>query len=78
MGKAFKALAIGSLPCAFIYALFSISFPAPQNAEMMELVINKQDEVVNIIGVAGLGILLVGLTFAIRQHQSPQGLNEKL
>ena len=78
MGKAFKALAIGSLSFAFIYALFSMSFPAPQSAEMMELVINKQDEVVNIIGVAGLGILLVGLTFAIRQHQSPQGLNEKL
>jgi|GEM_PF-3140887 len=78
MGKAFKALAIGSLSCAIIYVLFLMPLPAPENAKMMELVVNKQNEVTNIIGVLSLGILLIGLTFAIRQHQSPQGLNEKL
>ena len=77
MGTFKRACLVGIFTCAALYAFYLLPHLASRNAETIEL-LQKPGESLNIIGVFCLGALLVGLTFAIRQHQSPQGLNEKL
>lgn len=77
MGAFTKACFFGIFMCAALYALYLFPHLTPRNVETIEL-LQQSGEGLNIIGVFCLGVILVGLTFAIRQHQSPQGLNEKL
>ena len=77
MGAFIRACLVGIFICAALYALYLFPHMTPRNVETIEF-LQQPGESLNIIGVFCLGALLVGLTFAIRQHQSPQGLNEKL
>jgi hypothetical protein len=82
VGKKVKALAAISFICCSVFALtyFAPGLEGSPQADQLTTQTTPstlQLDASHILTIAGLGMVLIIVSLAIRQHQSPQGLNEK-